>query len=69
MGKATRDRSWEQLKEKIKETNIEITDEDLHHEEGQEDAMYARLAQKLHKSKQEVKNWIESISQNKNIAG
>jgi hypothetical protein len=60
---------WEEVKEKIKETNPDITDADLNHDPGREDEMYVKLSQKLHKSFQEVKDWIESIASNKSIAG
>ena len=61
--------SWEEVKEKIKEINLDITDADLDHEPGREDEMYTKLSQKLHKSFQEIKDWIESIASNRSIAG
>jgi len=61
--------SWEQVKEKIKETNPDITDSDLVMNHGNEDELFETLSKKLHKNKQEVKDWIESISSNKTIAG
>ncbi len=61
--------SWEEVKEMIKESNLEITDADLELNPGKEDELYERLAQKLHRNKQEIKEWIESISANKVIAG
>ena len=61
--------SWEDLKEKIKETNPEITDEDLTFMDGREEELYEKLALKLHKSKEDIKGWIESVSYNKAIAG
>jgi hypothetical protein len=61
--------SWDQVKEKIKETHPEITDADLEFEHGHEDVMYERLSQKLHTTKQGLIDWIESISSNKVIAG
>jgi hypothetical protein len=39
--------SWEEVKEKIKEINLDITDADLDHEPGREDEMYVKLSQKL----------------------
>ncbi len=61
--------SWEEVKEKIKETNPDITDSDLVLNHGNEDEIFETLSKKLHKSKQEVKDWIESISSTKVIAG
>jgi uncharacterized protein YjbJ (UPF0337 family) len=60
---------WEEVKAKIKERNIDITDDDLRYEKGQEDVLLERLSKKMNRSKEEVKAFIESISSNKNIAG
>ncbi|NII24437.1 general stress protein CsbD [Pseudoflavitalea sp. X16] len=66
--KLTLHSSWEEVKEKIKERNIGITDEDLDFEPGEEDALLERLAVKMERSKEEVKRFIESISYNQDIA-
>jgi len=60
--------SWEEVKEKIKEKNIGIADEDLVYEPGQEDALLHRLAAKMNRSPEEVRMFIESISFNKGLA-
>jgi len=60
---------WEDVKSKIKETNISITDEDLEYEKGKEDELLERLAKKMKRSKDEVRAFIESISVNKDLAG
>ena len=61
--------SWEEVKEKLKETNINLTDEDLIYQPGQEDALLERLQQKINKPKEEIRGLIESISGNKGKAG
>ena len=61
--------SWEELKEKLKETHIELTDSDLEMSAGDEDEFLDRIAQKLKKTPGEVKDLIESISANDSIAG
>ena len=61
--------SWDEVKEKIKEINLGITDSDLDLNDGDENEVIERLSKKLHKSAEEVKAWIESVSENKNIAG
>jgi uncharacterized protein YjbJ (UPF0337 family) len=61
--------SWEEVKEKIKETNPEITDSDLVIDHGNEEELFENLSKKLHKSIEEVKAWIESVSATKTIAG
>jgi hypothetical protein len=60
---------WEEVKEKIKEVNIEITDEDLEFEEENLDALLERLAIKMNRNKEQVKAFIESISYTDGIAG
>ena len=61
--------SWEEVKAKIKERNVELTDEDLSYQPGQEDALLDRLAIKMNRSKEDVRGFIESISDNKGLAG
>jgi len=60
---------WDEVKEKLKETNIHLTDEDLAYEPGQEDALLDRLQKKIGKSKEDIILLIESVSANKGIAG
>ena len=60
---------WEEVKSKIKETNISITDEDLQYEKGREDELLERLSKKMKRSKEEVRAFIESVSVNKGLAG
>lgn len=59
---------WPEVKEKIKEVNYDLTDADLVYEPGKEDELLNRLSKKMHKSAEEVKGWIESISHTKNRA-
>jgi hypothetical protein len=60
--------SWEEVKEQIKERNIDLTDADLFYEPGLEEALLHRLAAKMNKSPEEVRAFIESISYNKGLA-
>lgn len=60
---------WEEVKEKMKENNILLTDDDLLYEPGKEDALLERLAKKMDRSKDEVRVLIESISFNTGLAG
>jgi len=53
---------WSEVKERIKEINYDLTDEDLEYEPGQEEELLARLEQKMKKGRNEIKGWIESIS-------
>ena len=58
------ERSWEEVKEDLKENNIYLTDEDLDYQPGEEDQLLERLEKKMNKSKAEIKALIESISSN-----
>ncbi|HSB92916.1 MAG TPA: hypothetical protein VLC28_07360, partial [Flavitalea sp.] len=61
--------SWEHVKEKIKERNIEVSDEDLEYVPGEESELLQRLTGKLGNSPDEVRRFIESISANEDMAG
>lgn len=59
---------WERVKEALKEINVELTDDDLVYEPGQEEQLLERLEKKMKKSKAEIKALIESVSANKGKA-
>ena len=59
---------WEEVKEKLKEVNSELTDEDLEYEPGQEEELLQRLSKKMNKDAAAVKAWIESVSFTDGIA-
>ena len=63
------DKSWEEIKEKIKETHLELTDDDLDQTSGDLDEFLEKLAVKLNKSKEQVIELIQSIAANSGIAG
>ncbi|HMI77678.1 MAG TPA: hypothetical protein VK484_02740 [Ferruginibacter sp.] len=59
---------WAEVKEKLKEIEHSITDDDLEYTPGQESALLERLSKKLGRSVDDVKIWIESVSFNKGKA-
>lgn len=59
---------WEEVKEKLKEVNSDLSDEDLVYEPGQESALLERLAKKMNRDVPSIKAWIESVSFNKGVA-
>jgi hypothetical protein len=59
---------WIKVKERLKEVNNSLTDEDLSFEPGHEDEMIDRLSKKLNRSQEDVRDWIESVSANEGIA-
>jgi len=60
---------WDQVREHLKEHNVDLTDEDLQYEPGQEEALLERLGHKFNKSREEIKGLIESVSTNTDMAG
>ena len=53
--------NWNEMKGKLKEEYAELTDNDLMYEEGQEEQLIGRIQQKIGKTKEEVKDWIDSF--------
>jgi len=60
---------WPEVKEKLKEVNPELTDEDLAYEPGLDEVLIERLAKKMNRNNGDIKGWIESVSANEGIAG
>ena len=60
---------WDEVKERMKESNIDLTDADLEYEPGKEDELLSRLEKILNKSRPDIIAYIESISSNKDLAG
>lgn len=59
---------WAEVKERIKERNINLTDEDLAYAPGREAELLERLARKMNRTHEEVRQYVESISYNKDVA-
>jgi hypothetical protein len=59
---------WPDVKEKIKEANVELTDSDLEYIPGKEEVLLQHLSKKMNWSTEEVRNWIESVAVNKGKA-
>ena len=60
---------WEEVKERLKANDINLTDEDLDYDPGQEEEFLKRLEKKINKSRPEIIAYIESISANNDLAG
>lgn len=69
MGKLNLRSPWPEVRERLKENDISLTDQDLDYRPGNEDELLDRLALKMNKSKQEIREYIESISENDDKAG
>lgn len=59
---------WNEVKDMLKEINLDLTDEDLYYERGREKELLERLAFKMNKSIVDTKVWIESVSHNRGLA-
>jgi hypothetical protein len=62
------DQPWQVVKEKLMENNVELTEEDLAYQPGQEDQLLERLQKKMGLEKERIKELIESISSNRGKA-
>lgn len=49
---------WPEHRERLKEEHPELSNEDLHYEPGQHEELILRLAEKLKKTKKEIRNWL-----------
>jgi hypothetical protein len=61
--------SWDEVKERLKENDVSLTDEDLQYEPGREEELLERLARHSQKSPEEIRKYVESISANEDRAG
>jgi uncharacterized protein YjbJ (UPF0337 family) len=61
--------SWDDVKEKMKENDHTITDDDLEYIPGNEEELVKRLEKIMGKSREQVIAYIESISSNNGLAG
>ena len=52
---------WNEIKGKVKQAYGDLSDDDLTYEEGQDDELLGKIQKKIGKTKQEVKDWIESL--------
>jgi len=68
MNKLKLNQPWDEVKERLKEINGSLTDEDLVYEEGKEDVLLAHLSSKINMSTDDVKSLIESVSFNEGKA-
>lgn len=59
---------WDEVQQRLKEVNTELTDADLVYTPGHEKELLERLSKKMKKDIPAVKAWIESVSFNKGIA-
>ena len=59
---------WETVKERMKENDINLTDEDLEYIPGKEEELIQRLEKIMKRSRDQVVAYIESISSNEDLA-
>ena len=53
--------SWNEVKGKIKQQYGDLTDDDLTYEDGKDDELLGKIQQKVGKTKEELKAWIERL--------
>lgn len=59
---------WDEVKERMKDNDINLTDNDLEYTPGKEEELLQRLEKKMNKSREQVIAYIESISSNKDLS-
>jgi hypothetical protein len=59
---------WEEVKERMKDNDVHLTDDDLEYTPGREDELLQRLEKKMNRSREQVIAYIESISSNKDLS-
>jgi hypothetical protein len=60
--------SWHEMIEMILEAEPQLTPEDVDFEEGEDEELVRKLAQKLNRSYEQITGWIESVSSTVNKA-
>ena len=60
---------WAEVKEKMKENDLSLTDADLEYQPGNEEDLLQRLEKLMNKPRHQVIAYIESISANSDLAG
>ena len=58
--------NWNELKSKLKQQYASLTDNDLMYVEGKEEELHGRLQKSLGKTKDEVNELIDRLSQKEN---
>ena len=53
--------NWNTVKGALKKNYGELTDDDLQYSEGQEDQLIGNIQQKTGKTKEEIKDFIDSL--------
>ena len=59
---------WGEVKEKLKEVNTDLTDEELYYNGDDATELIEDLAIKMQKSKEDIKAWIESVAFTKGVS-
>jgi uncharacterized protein YjbJ (UPF0337 family) len=60
MSQETYKGNWNVIKGKLKQSYADLTEDDMMYAEGKEDEMLGRIQKKIGKSKQELKDQIDS---------
>ena len=60
---------WQEVKERLQEINIHLTDEDLAYDPGHENELLERLQYKIKGTTEDIRGLIESVSENEGKAG
>lgn len=53
--------NWNELKGKLKQKFVDLTEDDLLYEDGKEDELFGKIQQKVGKTKDEIKKMIADL--------
>jgi uncharacterized protein YjbJ (UPF0337 family) len=53
--------NWNELKGKMRQQYADLTDDDLEYAEGKQEEWYGKLAKKVGRTIDDVKNWVSNL--------
>jgi uncharacterized protein YjbJ (UPF0337 family) len=53
--------NWNEVKGKMRQQYADLTDDDMQYAEGQQEEWYGKIAKKVGKTIDDVKNWVANL--------
>ena len=53
---------WDEVKDLLMEAAPQLSEEDLQYTPGEDDELINRLAEKMNRTHEQIRGWIESVS-------
>jgi uncharacterized protein YjbJ (UPF0337 family) len=58
MAEKEKNKNWDAVKRRLQQEHPELTDNDLHYEEGRKEELLERLQKRLNRNKEEIRGWL-----------